>query len=130
MATKLTKALKRETKIMHDGVPVIVIIDPGVLGGGPVLHFRGKGKKWQVTTPLEDSFFMAMKEADSLTPDEITTLRNTKAKIMVNPNYSPTESQAICDTIDAQIATTESIQGLYDDDDDNEGYPPGPIDDD
>lgn len=111
MATKLTKALKRETEIMYDGVPVIVILDPGI-NGNAVLHFRGKGKKWQVSLPVLDAFDGAMNAADRLSPDEIATLRNTKAKIMVNPNYSPTESQAICDTIDAQVATTESINGI------------------
>ena len=116
MATKLTNQLWRETTITHEGVPVIVIIDPGK-DGVPVLHFRGKGEKWLISTPLQDAFNEAMNAADKLTPDEITTLRNTKAKIMINPNYSPTESQAICDTIDSQIATTESIESMYKDQD-------------
>ena len=132
MATNLTNQIKRETSIMHDGAQVIVILDPGT-DGKPLLHFRAKGRRWQVTTPLEDAFAQAMNAADKLTPDEIETLRNTKAKIMINPSYSPTESQAICDTIDAQIATTESIQSMFDDNDDNddnEGDTPKPLDDD
>ena len=113
MATELTKALKRETKITHDGDPVTVILDPGV-GDKPVVHFFAKGRKWRVTIPLISVFDQAMESTVMISADEAEALLSTREVIRWNPNYTAKEKQAICSAIDEQLATWEQLQAIQD----------------